>query len=62
LASVRTAGTRLRITAQLVKATNGYHLWSERFDRQMEDIFEIQDEIALAVVEALCREGLGRVV
>ena len=51
--SVRKAGNRLRITAQLVKVTDGYRLWSERYDRQLEDIFEIQDEIALAVVEAL---------
>jgi len=42
-----------------VKVTNGYHLWSERFDRQMEGIFEIQDEIALAVVEALKVTLLG---
>jgi serine/threonine-protein kinase len=51
--SVRRSGSRLRITAQLVKVADGYHLWSERYDRQMEDIFEVQDEIALAVVEAL---------
>ena len=57
--SVRKAGTRLRITAQLVNVADGYRLWSERFDRQMEDIFEIQDEIALAVVEALKVTLLG---
>jgi serine/threonine protein kinase/tetratricopeptide (TPR) repeat protein len=51
--SVRTAGSRLRVTAQLVNASDGYQLWSERFDRQMEDVFEIQDEIAKNVVEAL---------
>jgi TolB-like protein/Flp pilus assembly protein TadD len=51
--SVRTAGSRLRVTAQLVNASDGYQLWSERFDRQMEDVFEIQDEIARRVVEAL---------
>ena len=51
--SVRTAGTQLRVTAQLVNASDGYQLWSERFDRQMEDVFEIQDEIAKRVVEAL---------
>ncbi len=51
--SVRRAGDRLRITAQLVNVTDGYHLWSERFDRQMGDIFAVQEEIALAVVEAL---------
>jgi TolB-like protein len=58
--SVRKAGNRLRITAQLVKVADGYHLWSERYDRQMEDIFEVQDEIALAVVEALKVTLLGR--
>ena len=57
--SVRKAGNRLRITAQLVNVADGYQLWSERFDRDMEDIFEIQDEIALAVVEALKVTLLG---
>jgi serine/threonine-protein kinase len=57
--SVRKAGNRLRITAQLVKVADGYRLWSERYDRQMEDIFEVQDEIALAVVEALKVTLLG---
>jgi serine/threonine-protein kinase len=51
--SVRRAGSRLRITAQLIDVATGYHLWSERFDRQLEDVFAIQDEIALAVVESL---------
>ena len=51
--SVRKAGKRLRITAQLVNAADGYHLWSERYDREMEDIFEVQDEIARTVVEKL---------
>jgi len=51
--SVRTAGSRLRVTAHLVNASDGYQLWSERFDRQMEDVFEIQDEIAKQVMEAL---------
>jgi len=44
--SVRRAGKRLRITAQLVDANSGYHLWSERYDREYEDIFDVQDEIA----------------
>ena len=44
--SVRKAGDRLRVTAQLVNVADGYHLWSERFDRQLEDVFAIQDEIA----------------
>jgi len=57
--SVRKAGNRLRITAQLVKVSDGYRLWSERYDRQMDDIFEVQDEIALAVVEALKVTLLG---
>jgi TolB-like protein/Tfp pilus assembly protein PilF len=57
--SVRKAGNRLRITAQLVNVADGYRLWSERYDRQMEDVFEIQDEIALAVVEALKVTLLG---
>jgi len=51
--SVRKAGKRLRITAQLVNVRDGYHLWSERFDREMEDIFAIQDEISQAIVDAL---------
>jgi TolB-like protein len=51
--SVRTAGDRLRITAQLINVADGYHLWSERYDRKMEDVFAIQDEIASRVVEAL---------
>jgi len=57
--SVRKAGNRLRITAQLVKVADGYRLWSERYDRQMEEVFEVQDEIALAVVEALKVTLLG---
>jgi serine/threonine protein kinase/tetratricopeptide (TPR) repeat protein len=51
--SVRRSQNRLRITAQLVDVANGYHLWSERFDRQLEDVFAIQDEIALAIVDGL---------
>jgi len=51
--SVRKSGNLLRITAQLVKAADGYHLWSEKFDRKLEDIFSIQDEISLAIVENL---------
>jgi serine/threonine protein kinase len=56
--SVRKAGKRLRITAQLVNATDGYHLWSERYDRETDDIFGVQDEIALAIVAKLT-EKLG---
>ncbi len=51
--SVRKSGNRVRITVQLVNASDGYQLWSERYDREMEDIFAIQDEIAQRVVEAL---------
>jgi serine/threonine protein kinase/tetratricopeptide (TPR) repeat protein len=51
--SVRRAGSRLRITAQLITVADGCHLWSERYDREMTDVFAIQDEIARAVVEAL---------
>jgi serine/threonine-protein kinase len=57
--SVRKSGNRLRITAQLIKVSDGYHLWSERFDRQMEDIFAIQDEISLAIANALKVKLLG---
>lgn len=51
--SVRKAGERVRITAQLIDAASGYHLWSENFDRRLQDIFTIQEEIARAVVSAL---------
>ena len=47
--SVRTAGNRLRVMAQLINIADGYHLWSERYDRQMEDVFDIQDEISQAI-------------
>jgi TolB-like protein/tRNA A-37 threonylcarbamoyl transferase component Bud32 len=51
--SVRKAGDRLRVTAQLVSVSDGYHLWSEKYDRDLEDIFAIQDEISLSIVEKL---------
>jgi serine/threonine protein kinase/tetratricopeptide (TPR) repeat protein len=51
--SVRKVGNRIRITAQLVNVENGYQLWSETYDRQLEDVFAIQDEISRAIVEAL---------
>ena len=51
--SVRKAGDRVRVTAQLVNASNGYHLWSENFDRNLADIFAIQEEIARNVVNAV---------
>ena len=51
--SVRKSGDRLRITAQLINVMDGYHLWSERYDRELKDIFDIQDEISLAIVDVL---------
>jgi len=51
--SVRRAGNRVRVTVQLVDVRNGFHLWSERYDRQMEDLFDLQDEIARAITERL---------
>lgn len=51
--SVRKSGNTLRITAQLVRVDNGYHVWSETYDRKLDDIFETEDEIAGAVVTAL---------
>jgi TolB-like protein len=51
--SVRKSGNNLRITAQLIRADTGFHLWSETYDRQLNDVFKVQDEIAGAVVEQL---------
>ncbi len=51
--SVRRAGNRLRITAQLVNVADGYHLWSERYDREIDDVFAIQDEIATTIANRL---------
>lgn len=51
--SVRKAGARIRITAQLINVADGYHLWSERYDRDLEDVFAVQDEIAENIVKAL---------
>src|SRR5438477_7942726 len=51
--SVRKSGNRLRITAQLVNAADGYHLWSETYDREMKDVFAIQEEIAKAIAQRL---------
>lgn len=51
--SVRKSGTRLRITAQLIDAANGYHLWSETYDRELTDVFAVQDEITEAIIAAL---------
>lgn len=58
--SVRKAGDRLRITAQLIDTSNDRHLWSDSYDRDMDDIFKVQDEIANAIVSALTTElGIG---
>ncbi len=51
--SVRRAGSRLRVTAQLISVSDGFHLWSDRYDREMEDVFVIQDEITAAIVGQL---------
>jgi adenylate cyclase len=51
--SVRRAGSRVRITAQLIDAVEDSHLWAERYDRQIEDIFEVQDEVVRAIVSAI---------
>jgi TolB-like protein/Tfp pilus assembly protein PilF len=56
--SVRKSGNRVRITAQLIRAADGYHQWSQTYDRELDDIFKIQDEIAAAVVGALKLELL----
>ena len=58
--SVQKSGNRLRITVQLINAANGYHLWSERYDTEMQDIFDVQDEITLAIVGALKLKLLGK--
>jgi len=50
---VRRSGNRIRVTAQLIDASDGSHLWSERYDRQLTDVFEMQDEIAAAIAGAL---------
>ena len=57
--SVRKSGNRLRINVQLINAANGFHLWAERYDREMQDIFDVQDEIALAIVDSLKVKLLG---
>ncbi len=57
--SVRKVGSRLRITAQLINTTDGDHLWSETFDRDMQEVFAIQDEITRAIVDALEMQLIG---
>ncbi|MEP7108191.1 MAG: tetratricopeptide repeat protein [Ferruginibacter sp.] len=55
--SVRKSGNRVRITAQLINAADGYHIWSENYDRNLIDIFEVQDEIS-SIIANKCRENL----
>jgi eukaryotic-like serine/threonine-protein kinase len=57
--SVRRSGNRIRITAQLINAADGYHLWSERYDRELTDVFAIQDEISRAIAEKFRVQLLG---
>ena len=57
--SIQWQGARLRVTAQLIDAANGYHFWSDRFDRQVADVLQIQDEITLAIVSQLKVELLS---
>jgi adenylate cyclase len=57
--SVRKSGNKIRITAQLIKVADGYHLWSEKYDRELEDIFDIQDEISLAILNAIKIKLIG---
>ena len=61
--SVRKSGTRVRITAQLIQVATDSHLWSETYDRELDDIFAVQDDIAQSVVRelrtALLGEGIG---
>ena len=57
--SIRKAGDKIRVTVQLINASNGYHVWSQTFDRQLDDIFLIQDEISARVVSALRVTLLG---
>ena len=57
--SVRKSGNQARITAQLIKVDDGFHMWSETYDRELDNIFEVQDEIARAIVDALSLPLLG---
>lgn len=60
--SVRFAGAKMRITAQLIDARNGYHLWSRTYDRTLDDVFAVQDEIAATVVDSLKVALLGSAI
>lgn len=56
--SIRKAGKRIRVTTQLIRTDNGFHIWSDSFDRQLDDVFELQDDISLLVAEKI-RENFG---
>jgi TolB-like protein len=56
--SIRKAGNRIRITAQLIESESGYHMWTAKYDRDMEDIFAIQEDVTKSIVSALGRELL----
>ena len=56
---MRKLGNRVRIAVQLIKIEDGYHLWSNRYDRVLEDVFEMRDEVTLSIVEALKVRLLG---
>ena len=58
--SIRKAGNRIRITTQLIRTDNGFTIWSERFDRELSDIFQLQDEISLLIAEQI-RENFGHI-
>ncbi len=58
--SVRKDGNKLRITAQLIKVSDGFHLWSETYDRELDDVFAVQDEISAAIVRELRGSLLGQ--
>ena len=59
--SVRSAGDRIRLTVQLIDGQSGYHLWSQNYDRDLHDLFALQDELASAIVQAI-RDTLNRAV
>ena len=57
--SIRTAGNRIRMTAQLINVEDGYHIWSQSYDRELDDVFAIQDDVASAIAEALVDSFAG---
>ena len=58
IAAVRKAGSKVRITAQLIQAKDGFHLWSESYDRELTDVFAIQDEISATILQQLLEQAL----